>query len=164
MLVSYHVRVIDGSNSFQYRFNCNAICLKTYCTVLKNINYTSLMFFQIYMHLYVINDLGMVLKMTCVCTYIECVYVYSCLLKKNSYLQNSEYFLLTFSPQFGVRIYQLIFNMVILHDENYYESRKPRPNLGPFRNFLRLVWDNERKAFLDRTAIEWGNVNNDMCE
>ncbi|XP_076160341.1 sodium/potassium-transporting ATPase subunit beta-1-like [Ptiloglossa arizonensis] len=116
------------------------------------------MFFQIYMHLYVINDLGMVLKMTCVCTYIECVYVYSCLLKKNSYLQNSEYFLLTFSPQFGVRIYQLIFNMVILHDENYYESRKPRPNLGPFRNFLRLVWDNERKAFLDRTAIEWGQL------
>lgn len=48
--------------------------------------------------------------------------------------------------------------MVILHDEAYYKSRIPQPDLGPFRNFLRFLWDKERKAFLDRTAKEWGNV------
>lgn len=48
--------------------------------------------------------------------------------------------------------------MVILHDEAYYKSRIPQPDLGPFRNFLRFLWDRERKAFLDRTAKEWGNV------
>lgn len=46
--------------------------------------------------------------------------------------------------------------MVILHDEEYYRSRIPRPDLGPLRNFLRFVWDHDRKAFLDRTAKEWG--------
>ncbi|CAD1473837.1 unnamed protein product, partial [Heterotrigona itama] len=48
--------------------------------------------------------------------------------------------------------------MVILHDEEYYQSRIPQPDLGPLRNFLRFVWDNERKAFLDRTAKEWGQL------
>lgn len=50
--------------------------------------------------------------------------------------------------------------MVILHDEEYYKSRIPQPDLGPLRNFLRFIWDNNRKAFLDRTAKEWGNHNN----
>lgn len=50
--------------------------------------------------------------------------------------------------------------MVILHDEEYYKSRIPQPDLGPLRNFLRFIWDNNRKAFLDRTAKEWGNVMN----
>lgn len=50
--------------------------------------------------------------------------------------------------------------MVILHDEEYYKSRIPQPDLGPLRNFLRFIWDNNRKAFLDRTAKEWGNVIN----
>ncbi|XP_076280678.1 sodium/potassium-transporting ATPase subunit beta-like [Lasioglossum baleicum] len=45
--------------------------------------------------------------------------------------------------------------MAILHDDLYYESRQPRPDLGPFKNFLRFIWNNERKAFLDRTAKEW---------
>ncbi|XP_043258550.1 sodium/potassium-transporting ATPase subunit beta-like [Colletes gigas] len=48
--------------------------------------------------------------------------------------------------------------MVILHDDQYYESRKPRPDLGLLGNFSRFVWDNERKAFLDRTAKEWGQL------
>ncbi|XP_054007415.1 sodium/potassium-transporting ATPase subunit beta-1-like [Hylaeus anthracinus] len=48
--------------------------------------------------------------------------------------------------------------MVILHDHDYYESRKPRPDLGPLKNFLRFVWDKERKTFLDRTAKEWGQL------
>ncbi|XP_043784138.1 uncharacterized protein LOC122710371 isoform X2 [Apis laboriosa] len=48
--------------------------------------------------------------------------------------------------------------MVILHDEAYYESRIPQPDLGPFRNFLRFLWDREKKAFLDRTAKEWGQL------
>ncbi|KOX71436.1 Sodium/potassium-transporting ATPase subunit beta [Melipona quadrifasciata] len=48
--------------------------------------------------------------------------------------------------------------MVILHDEEYYRSRIPRPDLGPLRNFLRFVWDHDRKAFLDRTAKEWGQL------
>ncbi|XP_076302143.1 sodium/potassium-transporting ATPase subunit beta-1-like [Lasioglossum baleicum] len=48
--------------------------------------------------------------------------------------------------------------MVILHDEEYYRSRIPRPDLGPFGNFLRFIWDKERKAFLDRTAKEWGQL------
>ncbi|XP_076233324.1 sodium/potassium-transporting ATPase subunit beta-1-like [Calliopsis andreniformis] len=48
--------------------------------------------------------------------------------------------------------------MVILHDDAYYESRKPQPDLGPLRNFLRFIWDNDRKAFLDKTAKEWGQL------
>ncbi|KAK9303753.1 hypothetical protein QLX08_004633 [Tetragonisca angustula] len=48
--------------------------------------------------------------------------------------------------------------MVILHDEEYYRSRIPRPDLGPLRNFLRFVWDHDRKAFLDRTVKEWGQL------
>lgn len=48
--------------------------------------------------------------------------------------------------------------MVILHDDAYYESRKPQPDLGTLGNFMRFIWDKERKAFLDRTAKEWGNA------
>lgn len=51
---------------------------------------------------------------------------------------------------------------IILHDEAYYASRIPRPDLGPIRNFMRFIWDNERKAFFDRTAREWGNINGDI--
>ncbi|XP_076674471.1 sodium/potassium-transporting ATPase subunit beta-1-like isoform X2 [Andrena cerasifolii] len=47
---------------------------------------------------------------------------------------------------------------IILHDEAYYASRIPRPDLGPIRNFMRFIWDNERKALLDRTAREWGQL------
>ncbi|XP_076384778.1 sodium/potassium-transporting ATPase subunit beta-1-like [Megalopta genalis] len=45
--------------------------------------------------------------------------------------------------------------MVILHDDRYYESRIPAPDLGTFKNFLRFIWNKDRKAFLDRTAKEW---------
>nr|XP_031834331.1 sodium/potassium-transporting ATPase subunit beta-1-like [Nomia melanderi] len=48
--------------------------------------------------------------------------------------------------------------MVILHDQQYYENRKPQPDLGAFQNFLRFIWNKERKAFLDRTAKEWGQL------
>lgn len=49
--------------------------------------------------------------------------------------------------------------MVILHDEEYYRSRVPQPDLGPLKNFLRFVWNKERKTLFDRTAREWGNFN-----
>ncbi|XP_076656467.1 sodium/potassium-transporting ATPase subunit beta-1-like [Halictus rubicundus] len=45
--------------------------------------------------------------------------------------------------------------MVILHDDLYYQSRQPKPDLGAFKNFLRFIWDNDRRAFLGRTAREW---------
>ncbi|CAL7947189.1 unnamed protein product [Xylocopa violacea] len=48
--------------------------------------------------------------------------------------------------------------MVILHDEEYYKARVPQPDLGPLRNILRFIWDKDRKAFLDRTAKEWGQL------
>lgn len=57
-----------------------------------------------------------------------------------------------------------LINMVILHDEDYYVSRIPQPDLGPLRNFLRFIWDQERKAFLGRTAKEWGNVHKHLIE
>ncbi|XP_011701759.1 PREDICTED: sodium/potassium-transporting ATPase subunit beta-3-like isoform X4 [Wasmannia auropunctata] len=46
--------------------------------------------------------------------------------------------------------------MVILHDEEYYRSRMPEPDLGALRNFLRLVWNPDRKQLLGRTGKEWG--------
>ncbi|XP_017795216.1 PREDICTED: sodium/potassium-transporting ATPase subunit beta-like [Habropoda laboriosa] len=48
--------------------------------------------------------------------------------------------------------------MIILHDDEYYRIRRPPPDLGPLRNFLRFIWDKDRKAFLDRTAAEWGQL------
>ncbi|KAM0727193.1 Sodium/potassium-transporting ATPase subunit beta-1 [Formica fusca] len=45
--------------------------------------------------------------------------------------------------------------MVILHDEEYYRSRIPEPDLGAFRNFLRFVWNPERRQILGRTGKEW---------
>ncbi|XP_043686991.1 sodium/potassium-transporting ATPase subunit beta-2-like isoform X7 [Vespula pensylvanica] len=46
--------------------------------------------------------------------------------------------------------------MFILHDETYYEKRKPQPDLGPIKNFLKFIWNNEKKTLFDRTAKEWG--------
>lgn len=43
------------------------------------------------------------------------------------------------------------------HDEKYYRSRKPKPDLGTVENFKKFVWDPERRAFLDKTRREWGN-------
>nr|KAF7433868.1 hypothetical protein H0235_002059 [Vespula pensylvanica] len=48
--------------------------------------------------------------------------------------------------------------MFILHDETYYEKRKPQPDLGPIKNFLKFIWNNEKKTLFDRTAKEWGEV------
>ncbi|XP_076386873.1 sodium/potassium-transporting ATPase subunit beta-1-like isoform X2 [Megachile rotundata] len=48
--------------------------------------------------------------------------------------------------------------MVILHDEEYYKSRVPQPDLGPIGNFSRFIWNKERKTIFDRTAKEWGIV------
>ncbi|KAG7208847.1 hypothetical protein KM043_015032 [Ampulex compressa] len=48
--------------------------------------------------------------------------------------------------------------MIILHDEAYYNSRKPQPDLGPLKNFLRFLWNGEKKTFLERTAKEWGQL------
>ncbi|KAK2575883.1 hypothetical protein KPH14_007253 [Odynerus spinipes] len=48
--------------------------------------------------------------------------------------------------------------MIILHDDAYYESRRPQPDLGPYKNFLRFIWNGERKTLFDRTAKEWGQV------
>lgn len=48
---------------------------------------------------------------------------------------------------------------MILHDEAYYENRRPIEDLGAFKNCLRFIWDGERRAFLDRTAKDWGKIN-----
>ncbi|XP_046833291.1 sodium/potassium-transporting ATPase subunit beta-1-like [Vespa crabro] len=48
--------------------------------------------------------------------------------------------------------------MIILHDETYYKERRPQPDLGPVKNILRFIWNNEKKTFFDRTAREWGEV------
>nr|XP_034182517.1 sodium/potassium-transporting ATPase subunit beta-1-like isoform X1 [Osmia lignaria]XP_034182518.1 sodium/potassium-transporting ATPase subunit beta-1-like isoform X1 [Osmia lignaria] len=48
--------------------------------------------------------------------------------------------------------------MVILHDEEYYRSRVPQPDLGALKNFLRFVWNKEQKTLFDRTAKEWGQL------
>ncbi|KAL0131407.1 hypothetical protein PUN28_002738 [Cardiocondyla obscurior] len=45
--------------------------------------------------------------------------------------------------------------MVFLHDEEYYQSRIPETDLGAFRNFLRFVWNSDKKHFLGRTGKEW---------
>ncbi|OXU23803.1 hypothetical protein TSAR_004511 [Trichomalopsis sarcophagae] len=47
---------------------------------------------------------------------------------------------------------------MIKHDEEYYRQRKPQPDLGAINNFKRFLWHPERRAFLDRTAQEWGSV------
>lgn len=47
--------------------------------------------------------------------------------------------------------------MAILHDEEYYRSRIPEPDLGAVQNFLQFVWNPERKQVLGRTGKEWGN-------
>lgn len=46
--------------------------------------------------------------------------------------------------------------MIILHDEIYYKKRRPQPDLGPVKNFLRFIWNDEKRTFFDRTAKEWG--------
>ncbi|KYN41440.1 Sodium/potassium-transporting ATPase subunit beta-1, partial [Trachymyrmex septentrionalis] len=48
-----------------------------------------------------------------------------------------------------------ILEMVILHDDEYYRSRIPEPDLGAFHNFLRFVWFPERRQLLGRTGKEW---------
>ena len=45
-----------------------------------------------------------------------------------------------------------------MHDDAYYQSRMPVRDLGPLKNFARFIWDAERRAFLDRTAKDWGEV------
>ncbi|XP_034936761.1 sodium/potassium-transporting ATPase subunit beta-1-like [Chelonus insularis] len=47
---------------------------------------------------------------------------------------------------------------MIIHDEEYYENRRPVKDLGAIRNFLRFIWDGEKRAFLDRTAKDWATV------
>jgi len=50
-----------------------------------------------------------------------------------------------------------ILKMVILHDDEYYRNRIPEPDLGAFRNFLRFVWNPDRRQLLGRSGKEWGN-------
>lgn len=45
---------------------------------------------------------------------------------------------------------------MIKNGEEYYRQRKPQPDLGAINNFKRFLWDPDRRAFLDRTAQEWG--------
>ncbi|KAH0954393.1 hypothetical protein HN011_008595 [Eciton burchellii] len=45
---------------------------------------------------------------------------------------------------------------IILHDEAYYKSRVPEPDLGPLENFVRFIWNPDRKTVLGRTGKEWG--------
>jgi len=49
---------------------------------------------------------------------------------------------------------------MILHDEAYYKSRVPETDLGPLENFVRFIWNPERKTVLGRTGKEWGNYLN----
>ncbi|XP_032663188.1 sodium/potassium-transporting ATPase subunit beta-1-like [Odontomachus brunneus] len=46
--------------------------------------------------------------------------------------------------------------MVIMHDEEYYRSRVPEPDLGPLRNFMRFIWNPDARTLLGRTGKEWG--------
>lgn len=46
--------------------------------------------------------------------------------------------------------------MLISHDDAYYESRKPKPDLGTWRNLKRSVWNHEKRLFLDRSCEGWG--------
>lgn len=46
--------------------------------------------------------------------------------------------------------------MQILHDKTYYESRKPELDLGACNNFVRFIWNHEKKSFLGRNLREWG--------
>ncbi|XP_029172766.1 sodium/potassium-transporting ATPase subunit beta-1-like [Nylanderia fulva] len=48
-----------------------------------------------------------------------------------------------------------VLEMAILHDEEYYRSRIPEPDLGALRNFVRFVWNPDRKQVLGRTGKEW---------
>ncbi|XP_044594775.1 sodium/potassium-transporting ATPase subunit beta-like isoform X2 [Cotesia glomerata] len=45
-----------------------------------------------------------------------------------------------------------------MHDEPYYERRVPIRDLGPWKNFLRFLWDRERHAVFDRTLKQWGQL------
>ncbi|XP_071635761.1 sodium/potassium-transporting ATPase subunit beta-1-like [Temnothorax longispinosus] len=45
--------------------------------------------------------------------------------------------------------------MVIPHDDEYYQNRIPEPDLGALQNFLRFVWNPERKQLLGRSGKEW---------
>ncbi|XP_014488527.1 PREDICTED: sodium/potassium-transporting ATPase subunit beta-1-like isoform X2 [Dinoponera quadriceps] len=47
------------------------------------------------------------------------------------------------------------FKMIIVHDEEYYRSRVPEPDLGPLKNFMRFVWNPDSKMLLGRTGKEW---------
>ncbi|XP_063974109.1 sodium/potassium-transporting ATPase subunit beta-1-like [Diachasmimorpha longicaudata] len=47
---------------------------------------------------------------------------------------------------------------MISHNEAYYESRRPIQDLGAVGNFKRIIWNPEKRAFLDRTAKEWATV------
>ncbi|XP_024947559.1 sodium/potassium-transporting ATPase subunit beta-1 isoform X2 [Cephus cinctus] len=44
---------------------------------------------------------------------------------------------------------------MLSHDETYYERRRPQPDLGPWRNIMRFIWNTEKRAFLDRNCREW---------
>ena len=46
---------------------------------------------------------------------------------------------------------------VILHDDEYYRSRIPEPDLGALKNFMRFVWNPDRRTLLGRSGKEWGN-------
>lgn len=49
--------------------------------------------------------------------------------------------------------------ILIKHDAEYYKQRKPKPQQGAFGYFRKFVWDNnDRRAFLDRTAQEWSKI------
>ncbi|KMQ90495.1 sodium potassium-transporting atpase subunit beta-1 [Lasius niger] len=45
--------------------------------------------------------------------------------------------------------------MAILHDEEYYRNRIPEPDLGALQNFLRFVWNPDRRQVLGRSGKEW---------
>lgn len=69
------------------------------------------------------------------------------------YLQDELHFSLTYF-YFNEK-YKIQSKMHIVHDDAYYESRIPQPDLGPLKNFLRFVWDSKTKTLLGRTAKEW---------
>ncbi|XP_048511001.1 sodium/potassium-transporting ATPase subunit beta-2-like [Athalia rosae] len=48
--------------------------------------------------------------------------------------------------------------MLILHDEAYYERRKPQPDLGAVDNFKRFVWNPNKRSFLDKTLEGWAQT------
>lgn len=49
---------------------------------------------------------------------------------------------------------------MIVHDEFYYESRRPVAKRGTLHNIRKTIWDGEKRTVFHRTSKEWGSKLN----